>query len=147
MKLSKLILLFLFITGCASGSFSQSSNQALTFIDKSFHKIISRDSKIEKIADGFQFTEGPVWHKDGYLLFSDIPANKIYKYEPGNGVSIYLENSGYIGSEDENKGAGSNGLTFDNSNDGSQCLKLAELEIIPPSPDNMEVRDSTVPMI
>lgn len=78
-------------------------------------KIASKDSKIEKIADGFQFTEGPVWHKDGYLLFSDIPNNKIMKYIPGEGISVYMENSGFVATDIESDGPGSNGLTFDNS--------------------------------
>ncbi len=56
---------------------------------------------VEKVADGFQFTEGPVWHPDGYLLFSDIPANQIIKWWPG-GQEVFREPSG-----------NSNGLTFD----------------------------------
>lgn len=58
--------------------------------------------KVEKVADGFQFTEGPVWHPDGYLLFSDIPANQIIKWTPGGKVDVFREPSG-----------NSNGLTFD----------------------------------
>ncbi len=45
--------------------------------------------KVEKIAGGFQFTEGPVWSTSGYLLFSDIPASKILKWEPGKDVEVY----------------------------------------------------------
>jgi gluconolactonase len=56
----------------------------------------------EQIATGFQFTEGPVWHPDGYLLFSDIPASRIYKWTPDGAVSVWRESSGY-----------SNGLTLD----------------------------------
>ncbi|MDZ7754957.1 SMP-30/gluconolactonase/LRE family protein [Rhodohalobacter sp.] len=49
----------------------------------------------EVITEGFQFTEGPYWHPDGYLLFSDIPANIIYKWEPGNTESdVYIQPSG-----------------------------------------------------
>ena len=49
----------------------------------------------EVVTEGFQFTEGPYWHPDGYLLFSDIPANRIYKWTPGNPESeVYLEPSG-----------------------------------------------------
>lgn len=59
-------------------------------------------SPVEKAAGGFQFTEGPVWHKDGYLLFSDIPANKIMKWAPDGQVTTFREDSG-----------GANGLTFD----------------------------------
>ena len=44
--------------------------------------IIDSDAKMEKLAEGFQFIEGPVWHPDGYLLFSDPNANVIYKYSP-----------------------------------------------------------------
>ncbi|GAB4561334.1 MAG: SMP-30/gluconolactonase/LRE family protein [Anaerolineae bacterium] len=56
----------------------------------------------ERIATGFQFTEGPVWHPDGYLLFSDIPASRIYRWDPDGTVSVWREPSG-----------NSNGLTFD----------------------------------
>ena len=45
-------------------------------------ELISSDATIDKLADGFQFIEGPVWHPDGYLLFSDPNANVIYKYSP-----------------------------------------------------------------
>ena len=53
------------------------------------------------VAEGFEFTEGPVWHSDGYLLFSDIPANTIYRYVPGGSPEPYLSPS-----------RNSNGLTF-----------------------------------
>ncbi len=92
---------------------SVSQNGTVIYVKNSMSKIIVRDAEIVKLADGFKFTEGPVWHKDEYLLFSDIPANKIYKYEPGNGVRVWLEDSGYLGSENKNEGLGSNGLTFD----------------------------------
>ncbi len=48
----------------------------------------------ERLATGFQFTEGPVWMAGGYLLFSDIPANIMYKWTPGNGVEVWREPSG-----------------------------------------------------
>jgi gluconolactonase len=56
----------------------------------------------EQIASGFQFTEGPIWHPDGYLLFSDIAASRIYKWTPDRAVTIWREPSGM-----------SNGLTLD----------------------------------
>lgn len=46
--------------------------------------IMDKDASVEKIAGGFQFTEGPVWDPRGFLLFSDIPANTIYKWTPGS---------------------------------------------------------------
>ena len=45
-------------------------------------------SVIERIADGFMFTEGPVWHPDGFLLFSDMPGDKRRKWAPGTGVEV-----------------------------------------------------------
>lgn len=57
------------------------------------------ENKVKKLAGGFQFTEGPVW-KDGYLLFSDIPADTIYKYQET--TELFLKPSGR-----------SNGLTLD----------------------------------
>lgn len=48
----------------------------------------------ERLATGFQFTEGPVWMADGYLLFSDIPANIMYKWTPENGAEVWREHSG-----------------------------------------------------
>lgn len=49
----------------------------------------------EVITTGYQFTEGPYWHPDGYLIFSDIPANTVYKWMPGNPDSeVYIDSSG-----------------------------------------------------
>lgn len=49
----------------------------------------------ELVAEGFQFTEGPYWHPDGFLIFSDIPADIIYRWEPGwNEAEVFLEPSG-----------------------------------------------------
>ncbi len=46
------------------------------------------DMKVEKVAAGFTFTEGPVWSREGFLVFSDVPGGKILKWTPGEGVSI-----------------------------------------------------------
>jgi gluconolactonase len=77
-------------------------------------QIISRDVQIEKLGDGFQFTEGPVWFKEGYLLFSDVVGNVIRKWTPDGKVVEFRRPSGYDGT-DAPVGAfiGSNGLTID----------------------------------
>jgi gluconolactonase len=49
---------------------------------------------VEKIADGFQFVEGPLWRQPGYLVFSDIPANAVYKWTEEGGAEIFLSPSG-----------------------------------------------------
>jgi gluconolactonase len=79
--------------------------------------------KVELIASGFQFTEGPVWHPGGYLLFSDIPANKIFRLDPGGSVTIYLEKSGFNDEDASHLSdmIGSNGLAWDKNNNLIIC--------------------------
>lgn len=83
-------------------------------------QIVGPNPKVFKLAEGFQFTEGPIWvNRDGgYLLFSDPNANTIYKYQPqGNAegkLSIFRMPSGYSGADIAEYGQpGSNGLTLD----------------------------------
>lgn len=51
------------------------------------------EHQVEKVAHGLRFTEGPVWSRDGYLLFSDIPSGKIMKLAPGAAAEVYREAS------------------------------------------------------
>ena len=84
-------------------------------LDPRFNRLIARDAKVEKIADGFEWVEGPVWSKPGgYLLFTDIPNNSVFKFQPGGGVSLFMKPSGYTGSAPfTGREPGANGLTFD----------------------------------
>lgn len=86
-------------------------------VDESFDQIIEPGTKVEKIADGFSFTEGPVWHPDGYLLFSDPNTNTIYRYNPvDHNVTVYMSHSGYTGADiGDYHQPGSNGLAIDNA--------------------------------
>ncbi len=73
--------------------------------------LFPRRQKLRSSQSGFEWAEGPVWVSEGdYLLFSDVPANKIYKWKEGEGLSTYLENSGYNGEDDYSEEPGSNGL-------------------------------------
>lgn len=87
----------------------------ITSLDPRFDQLVPKNAQLEKIADGFTWVEGPVWHKQGgYLLFSDIPANAVYKWKSGEGTSLFLVNSGYGGSVPfAGKEPGSNGLALD----------------------------------
>jgi gluconolactonase len=81
--------------------------------DDAFEKIVGANPKIFKLAEGFKFTEGPIWTGDG-LLFGDPNANRIYRYSTGGELSIFREKSGYAGADiNEYKQPGSNGLTLD----------------------------------
>ena len=82
--------------------------------DPRFDKLIPRDAVLEKLAGGFKWSEGPVWIRDGqYLLFSDIPNNRVMKWKEGEGLSVFLKPSGYTGSSPRGGESGSNGLTLD----------------------------------
>jgi gluconolactonase len=86
----------------------------VTRVDAAIDAIVPQQLEIEKIADGFIFTEGPVWHPDGYLLFSDPNANTIYRWTPDGQVSVFRTKSGYAGVDVAEYGQpGSNGITLD----------------------------------
>ncbi|NBC28181.1 MAG: SMP-30/gluconolactonase/LRE family protein [Bacteroidetes bacterium] len=80
------VMLFLsfFLFSCAQEDQQQEVSGSL-FID---------GEEPEIIAGPYEFTEGPYWHPDGYLLFSDIPANRVYRWSEQEGVDVYLEPSG-----------------------------------------------------
>jgi hypothetical protein len=82
-------------------------------LDASADRIIPADARLEKIADGFTWVEGPIGVKDG-LFFADIPSDSIRKWTPGAGVSIFLKPSGYQGTAPYGgPEPGSNGMTLD----------------------------------
>ena len=86
----------------------------VTRLDKAIDDIVPKDARIEKLAGGFLFTEGPVWVGDGYLLFSDPNGNMIYRWSPDGQVSVFRTKSGYAGFDVGEYGQpGSNGLTLD----------------------------------
>jgi gluconolactonase len=99
----------------AQSQTGRSGNSGLIALDPHFHELVPPDARLEEIADGFAWVEGPVWNQQGgYLLFSDIPNNAIYKWEPAKGTSVFLMPSGYTGERPFNgREPGSNGLTFD----------------------------------
>jgi len=84
--------------------------------DSALDTILPPSAKLEKLADGFAFTEGPVWvpEGEGYLLFSDPNNNFIYRMQSDGDVQIYMTKSGYTGENiGEYRQPGSNGLTLD----------------------------------
>lgn len=87
--------------------------------DAAIEEIVPADAKIERLAGGFLFTEGPIWvprteESDGYLLFSDPNNNVIYRWSPDGQLSIFMTKSGYRGFDIGEYGQpGSNGLTLD----------------------------------
>ena len=81
-------------------------------LDPAIDALIPRDARIEKLADGFDWAEGPTWRaKGGYLVFSDVPKNTIYRWKDGEGLTVFLRPSGFIGPNPPGRELGSNGLT------------------------------------
>jgi gluconolactonase len=86
----------------------------VTRLDPALDAIVPQNATIEKLAEGFLFTEGPIWVPDGYLLFSDPNSNTIYRWSENDGASIFRAKSGYTGIDIGEYGQpGSNGLTLD----------------------------------
>jgi gluconolactonase len=114
------ILLFTILTillGCFQFNPAEAQQYPGRFdrLDPRFDQLVPSDAVLEKIAEGFNWVEGPVWdRKGGYLLFSDIPQNAVFKWQEGKGVSLFLKPSGYTGPVPfEGMEPGSNGLAFD----------------------------------
>jgi gluconolactonase len=100
----------------------------LVRLDPALDSLITADAPLEILGEHFGLTEGPVWINEssgGYLLFSDCAANVIYKWQPNAPLSVFLERSGFTGTDNLNVGQqtiagrlailliGSNGLALD----------------------------------
>jgi len=83
-------------------------------VEGSLDGIVPADARLERVAGGFEFTEGPVWTRDGALLFSSPNTNVIYRWTPAGRVTVFRPKSGYTGADiGRYHQPGSNGLTFD----------------------------------
>jgi len=121
----------------AAGNLSAQNGGQIIRLDPALDALIPPDAKIDIVAGGFGFLEGPVWvgtSKPGYLLFSDIPANAIDKWNPADGkVSVFLDKSGFAGADPGDAGYqlnnghavvtlyGSNGITLDKQGRVTYC--------------------------
>jgi gluconolactonase len=83
-------------------------------LDPAFDALVPRDAWLEKLADGFAWSEGPVWRSSGgYLLFTDIPNNTIHRWSEREGLTVFLRPSGHAGPDAPGRELGSNGLVLD----------------------------------
>jgi gluconolactonase len=82
-------------------------------LDPAIDRIVPTGARLERIATGFTWVEGPVW-ADGSLFFADIPGDNIRRWTPGAGVTTFLKPSGYKGTTPYGgPESGSNGMTLD----------------------------------
>ena len=95
---------------------------SLEFLDPRMEDLIDKNAKIELLAEGFDWAEGPVWvDRLNGVLFSDVPNNKVYMWNEKKGLSIFLEPSGMTNYSPTNKSDGSNGLALDKNGNLILC--------------------------
>jgi gluconolactonase len=101
--------------GAKSGALPYPTTGNISLFDDALLEVIDTSAKIEILGSGFVWSEGPLWLKEqNALIFSDVPVNKIYKWESITGITLYLEPSGYTGPKDKGR-EGANGLALNNS--------------------------------
>jgi len=84
----------------AMGSARSADGPAVLRLDPALDAVVSQDAKVELVKGGFGFTEGPVWvrqGKSGFLLFTDIPGNVVWKLTPAGKASVHLKHAVYPG--------------------------------------------------
>ena len=95
---------------------------SLEFLDPRMEDLIDKNAKIELLAEGFDWAEGPVWvERLNGVLFSDVPNNKVYMWNEKKGLSIFIEPSGMTNYSPTNKSDGSNGLALDKNGNLILC--------------------------
>jgi gluconolactonase len=83
-------------------------------LDPRFDQLVPASAQVKRIAEGFDWSEGPVWDRaHSRLLFSDVPMNTVFQWQPDKGVSVFLKPSGYTGTTARGGEPGSNGLLMD----------------------------------
>jgi gluconolactonase len=119
-------------------------------LDPVMDKLIPVNAEIEILAEGFSWSEGPVWVEQGeYLLFSDVPENIVYKWKEGEGKSVYLQPSGNTDEVDAGGGTeGSNGLLLDENGQlilcqhGDRRLAVMDAPLDTPLPQYNTIADN-----
>ncbi|MGB4849053.1 MAG: SMP-30/gluconolactonase/LRE family protein [Saprospiraceae bacterium] len=120
----------------------------IEILDKQAKRFLSENSRITTVARGFNWAEGTLWLKDQQaLLFSDVPENKIYRWSEKDGLTTWLQPSGYTGPQ-EKKREGSNGLLINDKNQlvicqhGDRRIALMNAPLTNPEPKFISIVDN-----
>jgi gluconolactonase len=113
MKAASILSLTLLLVGCSKAPAPVAESHgvgSIVRLDPAFDSLVPPDASIEKVAGGFQFTEGPLWRPDGRLWFSDVVGNVLRAMKPSGQVEVLIQESG--GHSDAPAGSfiGSNGM-------------------------------------
>ncbi len=105
---SSLALALALLPGCSGGG-------GVVRLDPAMDRLLPPGARLERLADGFTWLEGPLWDRAaGALLFTDIPANSVFRWTRERGAELFLRPSGYTGARPfTGREPGANGLTFD----------------------------------
>jgi gluconolactonase len=115
------LLAILILTACNNAK-APEQKSSVERLDPALDAIVSADAKLEVIATGYEWSEGPVWVAgQNMLLFSDVPKNTIYKWTEAKGAEVYLTPSGYTGTVPRGGEPGSNGLLLDDEENLVLC--------------------------
>ena len=125
----KVILILINLSVISQDKFIGSVERLSPEIDN----LIEKSAKIEILADGFEWSEGPVWSSQlNSVLFSDVPENVIYSWNEDEGLGTFTRPIGYSGKVPNLKKAGTNGLTIDADGNLIICMhgdrKITRLE-------------------
>ncbi|MEB2784406.1 SMP-30/gluconolactonase/LRE family protein [Algoriphagus persicinus] len=122
MRNSSVLLLLPLVLACSDPkSSSENEVQGTSYqtvgsverLDAAISSFIPEDATIDVLASGFEWAEGPLWLADqNALIFTDVPTNKIWKWTEKDSLSLFLEPSGYLGTETNKKEPGANGLAL-----------------------------------
>lgn len=123
MKTIQLLLLLFVLVSCRTNKNNEiNSIQKIEVFDPEMLTVVDTSSAIEVLADGFSWSEGPLWLKsENMLIFTDVPENKIYSWDEKNGKKLYLYPSGFTINDTRGGTEGANGLALNANNELILC--------------------------
>ena len=135
------LLVFTIVILISCSSVQKRQMGTIERLDPAINNLISSNAKVEIIAEGFEWSEGPLWiEEEKMLLFSDIPANSIYKWTEEKGKELYLTPSGYTSNVKRGGETGSNALLLNAEGKlvmcqhGDRRMALMDADIKNPKP-------------
>lgn len=142
------VILFLSHSGfCQAGR--NGPTGTIIVSDPKLRSVVSKHAGVTTIAEGFEWSEGPLWiEKEKMLLFSDVPENRIYKWTPAEGKSVYLSPSGYTGDKARVGESGSNGLLLNSKGQlvlcqhGDRRMAVMNAPLNNPKPEFITLADN-----
>ncbi len=145
--MKKLLPFLLLLTAC--GGKETKTTGTIERYNPALDAILSADARAEIIAEGHDWSEGPVWVEEMQtLLYSDVPRNTIYQWNEQQGVREYLRPSGFTGPGDYSREPGSNGLLLDDEGllvlcqHGDRRLAMMDAELNEPEPVFTSIADN-----